>query len=202
MPGTLIIYAHPKHQGHSARILEQVRHELVLREEQFEIVDLYALKYDPVLHANEHYTSGGRDIAKENKALQEKIAKAERLVFVFPVWWGSMPAILKGFFDRVLTSRFAYRYVKMPFPLLGLRYRPVGLLKGKRAAVFMTVGSPRWVHALFTRNAQQFVLRRNILGFCGIRSRIYTLDNCGTPLDGKKEKRIKRMVSKGLRRLF
>ena len=202
MVSTLIIYAHPKTKGHNSVILEQVRHELILRERDFEIIDLYDIGYDPVLADKEHYTSGNKHLSSQNKQFQKKIEKANHLIVIFPVWWGGMPAILKGFFDRVLTSRFAYRYVPLPFPLFNLKFRPVGLLKGKRAAVFMTIGSPRWIHTLYTRNSQQFTMKWNVLGFCGIKTKTFTLGNCATPVDEKKKKKIKRLVTKGLRWLF
>ncbi len=202
MVDTLVIYAHPNTEGHNSKVLEEIRHELVLQEESFEIVDLYKLKYDPVLADKEHYTSGKRDITTQNKAFQKKIENAKHLIFIFPVWWGGMPAILKGFFDRVLTSRFAYKYVPLPFPIFGIKFRPVGLLKGKRAAVFMTVGSPRWIHRIYTRNSQQFTMKWNILGFCGIKTKSFTLGNCTAACDEKKEKKIKKLVRRGLNWLF
>lgn len=46
------------------------------------------------------------------EALQAKIQAADEMVFIFPIWWVNMPAILKNFFDTVFTSGFAYRYKK------------------------------------------------------------------------------------------
>lgn len=202
MEQTLIIYAHPKTKGHNPLILKEVTARLKEAKEPYRLVDLYALDYDPLLSEKEHYTSGGRDISEQNKAFQEKIASAKRLILIFPLWWGGPPAILKGFFDRVLTNHFAYRYKPLPFPILGLRARPQGLLKGKKAAVFITVGSPRWIHTLYTRNSLQFSLRYNILGFCGIRTRSFTMGDCGIPPDHRKERRIKGLVGRGLRWLL
>lgn len=202
MVATLVIYAHPNTGGHNEQILEQVRHELILKEVDFEIIDLYAIGYNPILADKEHYTRGNKHLSSQNKELQKKIAAAKYLVVIFPVWWGGMPAILKGFFDRVLTSHFAYRYVPLPLPLFDLKFRPVGLLKGKRAAVFMTIGSPKWIHTLYTRNSQQFTMKWNVLGFCGISTKTFTLGNCALALDDKKKKKIKKLVRKGLRWLY
>ena len=64
---TLIIYAHPKTEGHPPIILEEVKSFLKDFGEDYEIIDLYKIKYDPVLHEEEHYTSGNRNISKQNK---------------------------------------------------------------------------------------------------------------------------------------
>jgi putative NADPH-quinone reductase len=44
------------------------------------------------------------------KSIQEKIKNSEELIFVFPVWWGSMPAVMKNFFDSVFITGFAFEY--------------------------------------------------------------------------------------------
>ncbi|MFP4523695.1 MAG: NAD(P)H-dependent oxidoreductase [Candidatus Woesearchaeota archaeon] len=202
MADVLVIYAHPDTGGHNKSILDHVIADLDGRGVSFEVIDLYKLKYDPVLHEKEHYTAGKRQVSAQNRRFQKKIGKADRLVFIYPVWWGLMPAVLKGFLDRVLTPHFAYRYRRLPFSFFGLSARPVGLLKGKKAAVFMTIGAPRWLHRLFSRDAQQFLARHNILGFCGVKARTFTLSGCDKALTKKKEKKIDKLVSRGLRWLF
>jgi NAD(P)H dehydrogenase (quinone) len=202
MATTLIIYAHPKKEGHNAYILDRVKASLKKRKIKFDLIDLYEDGFDPVLSAKEHYTSGGFEKSEQTLEYQEKIKKANNLIFIYPVWWGVGPAILKGFFDKVLTPRFAYRYQNLPFPIFGLKARPIGLLKGKRAAVFMTIGTPRWIHVLYTRNAQQFIIKWNILKFCGLKTKGYTLGNCGMPLDDRTRDRVERFVRGGLRWLF
>ena len=202
MADVLIIYAHPDTGGHNKSILDHVTADLNRRDVSFEVVDLYKMGYDPVLHEKEHYTAGNRHVSAQNKRFQKKIGKAQRLVFIYPVWWGLMPAVLKGFLDRVLTPHFAYRYRKLPFTFFGLHARPIGLLKGKKAAAFMTIGAPRWLHRIFSRDAQQFLIKRNILGFCGIRARTFTLSGCDKGLTRRKVKKIDRLVSRGLRWLF
>ena len=53
-----------------------------------------------------------KHLSPEQIAIQEKITTADELVFVFPIWWVNMPAILKNFFDTILTGGFAFQYVK------------------------------------------------------------------------------------------
>ena len=162
---TLIIYAHPDTDGYNPRILNEIRKQLRKKKTPYDLIDLYKDRFDPVLHEEEHYTSKGRKISRKVKNYQEKIKKAKKLIFLFPVWWNSTPAILKGFFDKVLTSGFAFKYVGK---------RPVGLLKGQTATVMFTSGGPTWMYKLFL-DMPAMLIKHNILGFCGIKAKTYQL---------------------------
>jgi NAD(P)H dehydrogenase (quinone) len=185
----LIIYAHPHTGGHCAEILKEVTQRLHNAKIKHDVIDLYRIKYDPVLHEAEHYTRGKRKISAENRKFQKMIADADSLIFIYPVWWGSMPAILKGFMDRVLTPGFAFRYEGS---------RPIGLLHGKHALIYQTTGSP-WFFNLFMGCARK--LMKYELFFCGIRSKVCVLSSA-RKFDAKAKKRIARMVPKGLVWLF
>ncbi|MFH1400826.1 MAG: NAD(P)H-dependent oxidoreductase [Nanoarchaeota archaeon] len=193
---TLIIYAHPDTGGHSAAILTEVEKQLKSAKTKYEIIDLYAIKYDPVLHEDEHYTAGKdrRNVSEQNKAFQSQIAAADKLIFIYPIWWNGMPAILKGWIDRVFTPYFAYKFVGK-HPIIG--GRPVGLLKGKRAAIFTTTSSHRLVTALILRNRFKSNIRSDILGFFGIKARVWHIDKAFF-VDDKQQRRIEKAVKRGL----
>jgi 1,4-dihydroxy-2-naphthoate octaprenyltransferase len=93
---------------------------------------------------------------------QQLIAAANHLVFVYPTWWGTMPAILKGFIDRVFTPGFAFEHIEG-----GTGYAP--LLRGKSAQVITTMDSPKWVYRLIYRSPGHNAMRRATLEFCGIK---------------------------------
>ena len=188
---TLIIYAHPSTPGYCPTILKEVETKLKSTNEEYELLDLYKMNYNPILSEKEHYTAGFYDISKKNKVIQKKILDAKNLIFIYPVWWGSMPAILKGFFDRILTSHYAFQYSKN-----GSRVN--GLLKGRNATVFITSGGPK----IFTLLASPaFVIKFNILKFCGIKSKINIIGKC-RKFDEARVPEIKKMVEKGLKFLF
>jgi NAD(P)H dehydrogenase (quinone) len=91
----------------------------------------------------------------------EKIKWAEHLVFVFPIWWGGMPAMLKGFFDRLFLPGFAFQY----------RENSVWwdkLLAGKSAHIIATMDTPYWYFRLVYGNPGINQFKRTILQFCGI----------------------------------
>ena len=86
------------------------------------------------------------------------IKEADKLIFIFPIWWSGMPAVLKGFIDRVFVSGFAYSYKK-----IGLE----GHLKGKSAWVITTMDAPAII--LPFSNDYGKVLKNQILKQCGIK---------------------------------
>jgi NAD(P)H dehydrogenase (quinone) len=139
----------------------------VLRGQGHEVVesDLYAMRWNPVVdHSDFQHDPGGRldVLAESERALetgtlsedirmeQEKLRRADTLVVQFPLWWFGMPAILKGWFDRLFVQGFAQG---IPDPVTGraMRYGDGGL-SGRRAFVITTVGAnaattgPRGIH--------------------------------------------------------
>ena len=102
---TLVIYAHPYEKSFCSAILAECLSTLGTAD----LIDLYKDGFNPVMSREELglYSRGGfRDpLVKE---YQEKIAANRRLVFIFPIWWYDAPAILRGFFDKVLLKDFAF----------------------------------------------------------------------------------------------
>lgn len=189
---TLIIYAHPKTKGYCPEIMSEVLKQLKIRGLKYDVIDLYKIKYDPVLHEKEHYTAGGYDVSKQNKEFQSKIKKAKKLIFIYPIWWASMPAILKGFIDRVFVGRFAFTYVN------GV---PKGLLKGRKAAIFTTSGAPKFFSWLFQGGSTIKGIKNMILGFCGIKSKVFQLGSA-QEYNSKRKGEIRKLVKKGLDYLY
>ncbi|UQB69303.1 NAD(P)H-dependent oxidoreductase [Epilithonimonas zeae] len=92
----------------------------------------------------------------------EKILWADHLVWIHPVWWGGLPAITKGFIDRLFLPGFAFKY----------RENSVWwdkLLKGKTAHIITTLDQPGWYYRLFYGRPSVNQLRKSILQFCGIK---------------------------------
>ncbi len=92
---------------------------------------------------------------------QEKITWADHIVWIYPVWWGSMPAILKGFIDRVFLPGFAFQK----------RENSVWwdkLLKGKSARIISTLDQPKWYYWLIYRRPSYNAMKKLTLEFCGI----------------------------------
>ena len=189
MQKTLVIYAHPNKIGFCGKILSEVIEYLKKRNGDFEIIDLYAINYDPILKNDEHYTSGGYEISDKNKKFQKMIYEAKNIIVIYPTWWQGMPAILKGFFDRVFTSRFGFEYKNNI---------PIKLLKGRRAIVITTTGGPRWYTYFFVRDRSVKCLSKDILSFCGISTKSFVIGDA-RELNKEKVREIKKIVSKSLK---
>lgn len=108
---------------------------------------------------------------------QELISWANHIVFVYPNWWGSMPALLKGFFDRALTPGFAFKYHK-DSPMWDK------LLKGRTAHLIVTMDTPSWFYRWVWHRPGHHQMKSTILGFCGVKvTRITEF----TPVTGSSE---------------
>ncbi|WP_369206748.1 NAD(P)H-dependent oxidoreductase [Streptomyces sp. PU-14G] len=162
---TLWIFAHPEARSLNATLRDTGIAALRERGHEVRQSDLYAMGWKPVVdredfpardaqdrllvgEAQEHAHHRGL-LSPDVRAEQEKIAWADTLVFHFPLWWLGPPAILKGWFDRVLVQGFAFG-VKDTHGRT-LRYGDGGLA-GKRAMVVTSVGArsssfgPRGIH--------------------------------------------------------
>lgn len=91
----------------------------------------------------------------------EDIQWADHLVWVHPVWWGGLPAMMKGFIDRLFLPGFAFQYREN-----SLFWDK--LLKGKSARIITTLDQPGWYYALIYGRPSVNQLKRSTLLFCGI----------------------------------
>jgi putative NADPH-quinone reductase len=93
---------------------------------------------------------------------QNLIRWAEHLVFVYPTWWGSMPAIAKGFIDRVFLPGFAFKHHSG-------KIFPEKLMQGKSMSLLVTMDSPAWWFFLVYGAAQYRMLRQLVFGYVGFK---------------------------------
>jgi len=156
----MILYAHPNSQSFNHAVLNLVLEELDRQGIEGTVRDLYEMAFNPVL--------GGGDLAaacigeplEDVRQEQEQLAAADLLVVIHPIWWGGMPAILKGYVDRVFSQGFAYGYGPEG---------PVGLLKRKKVVVLNTTGGSEesCLQSGFDE-AFRGMVDRGIFGFCGM----------------------------------
>jgi putative NADPH-quinone reductase len=111
------------------------------------------------LRGNADFLKGQPPIAISEA--QETVAWAEHLVILYPLWLGSMPGLLKSFFEQLLRPGFAFDAAKGK----GL---PRKLLTGKSARIIVTMGMPAFFYRWYFRSHSLKSLERNILAFCGI----------------------------------
>jgi putative NADPH-quinone reductase len=92
---------------------------------------------------------------------QEDMRWAEHWVILFPLWHGTMPALLKGFLEQILRPGFAMEYKKTKFPK--------GLLAGRSARIVVTMGMPVWIYRWYFGAYGLRSFERSMLGFAGIK---------------------------------
>lgn len=122
-------------------------------------IKLGELDFDPVLW-NGYNTI--QELEPDLKEAQKNILWANHLVFVYPNWWGSMPALMKGFFDRVFLPGFAFKYGEGSS-------LPDKLLKGRTAQLLVTMDTPAWYYRWIYHRPGHTQMKRTILEFCGIK---------------------------------
>lgn len=128
---TLIIFAHPNADSFNRAILNSFISGLKSKNFSYDLVDLYAINFEPRLNSQDLALFQQGKISPDIQVQQAKVVWADCLAFIFPVWWSAPPAILKGWIDRVFSLKFAYDFTDRG---------PVGLLQGKKALLMTTTG--------------------------------------------------------------
>ncbi|KAH7020447.1 Ribosyldihydronicotinamide dehydrogenase [Ilyonectria destructans] len=163
----LIVYAHPEPKSFHASLCQVAVNELHAQGHEVKVSDLYAMNWksqidrddfpnssseerlDVVQASTQGYTS--QVLTEDVKAEQAKLAWADAVILLFPLWWFSMPAILKGWIDRVFSAGYAYGVGEHNEKSWGKRYGE-GAFEGKRAMLIVSTGgwkdhySPRGIN--------------------------------------------------------
>ncbi len=134
----LVVFAHPNPKSFGKGILDTVVKASEEKGAAVKVRDLYELGFDPILKPSDFVAFKEGKVPEDIAAEQEIIRWADVITFIYPVWWTSLPAILKGYVDRVFSYGFAYEYIDGA---------PNGLLKGKKALLFSTTGTPDELYA-------------------------------------------------------
>lgn len=151
----LVIYAHPAQDSFHSALHRCVVNALTAAGHEVDDCDLYSEGFQPVLRPDEfrlyHDTSANRSIAPH---AVERLLRCQGVIFVFPTWWYGMPAILKGYLDRVWLPGVA-------FEIAGSRTIPT-LTHIVRLGAVTTYGSPWWLNNIYVGNANRRLLLRGI----------------------------------------
>eukprot|EP01029_Cantina_marsupialis_P001943 TRINITY_DN11764_c0_g1_i1.p1 TRINITY_DN11764_c0_g1~~TRINITY_DN11764_c0_g1_i1.p1 ORF type:complete len:235 (+),score=61.43 TRINITY_DN11764_c0_g1_i1:132-836(+) len=174
----LIVLSHPSHKSYNFALFERAVETFEAKGYDVMISDLYAMKWDPVsdernykeLEKPEEFNQQTEDIhadkndlfADEIKIEQEKAQKADFILFLFPLFWGAMPAMLKGWIDRVFSKGFAYG------SMIGGK-----ALKGKKGMAVVTTGGPKAAYGekgLIPLDCLLIPLTHATFGFVGMKA--------------------------------
>lgn len=155
----LILLGHPSHNSLCNALAEQYAEGARAKGHEVSLLRLGELDFDPILHEGYNRI---QPLEPDLEQARQAIVRAEHLVFVFPVWWGGVPATLKGFLDRVFLPGFAFKYRE------GALF-PDKLLTGRSADLLVTLDTSPWYYRWVYRMPAIHQMRRTTLEFCGIR---------------------------------
>ncbi len=157
----LIITCHPYKGSFNAAAADRIEKAAKAKGHAVRRIDLVEDGFDPVMSPeNLRQWGAGQPSDRLIDSYQKAITEAEMLIFPFPVWWGAMPAILKGFCDKVLLPGFAYKY--------GAAGEMIGMLTAKKAIVITTMETPLSVFVDHFNNPVEGAFIKDTLQTCGI----------------------------------
>ncbi|MET3319561.1 UNVERIFIED_ORG: NAD(P)H dehydrogenase (quinone) [Peribacillus simplex] len=180
----LVIYTYPNHKSLSYAFLQKIikgsNENPNIKELQ--VLDLYEEGFNPLLVFNEHKRR--RDMHRDPhlEKYRNQITWADKIVFVYPIWWGRPPAMLLGYIDQLFAANFAYRDKK------GLL--PEGLLKGKSVVCVSTMKGPTKYPLLWLNNAHKILMKKALFNFVGIKKvKFFEFGNMESS-NGKQTKKL------------
>lgn len=150
-----IVFAHPERNSLNGCLLDVLVDQLTSQGDHVKVSDLYRMnwktevdiadfpaypadqKFNPELASKNHTANGSltKDVVEE----QQKLLWADTILFVFPIWWFNLPAILKGYIDRVFSNGFAYNYSEHP-ELSDPQVLKTKTVSGRNASLVVTLG--------------------------------------------------------------
>lgn len=145
---TVIIFDHPytatagdnvpHHRSFLAALLKTTMTQLRHEKNEVDLIDLHADGFDPVMSADDLSNwRRGRPTDPQVADYQQRLLAADRIIFMFPVWWEVMPAMTKGFLDKVYAKNILYQADNMQTKL-----------KQPRIDIVTTMSTPNWAYRL------------------------------------------------------
>ena len=162
----LVVVAHPCDDSFSHAAADRAVDGLTAAGHTVDVIDLYAEGFRAAMSYEERiaYESGDPILDPQVAAHVELLQSAQILVFVYPTWWSSMPAILKGWLERVMVPGVGFRFDEKSG-----KVKP-GLLHVKRIVGISTYGSP-WLAVRLVNDNGRRMLTRSLRMSSGLRTR-------------------------------
>lgn len=158
----LIVYAHPNPESLNHSILDTTVQALKKNGHEVVVRDLYAMDFQPVLKPEDTANMRAGQTPQDIKTEQDHITSADAITFIYPIWWTGLPAILKGYIDRVFSYGFAYGVGEQGI---------MKLLTGKKGFIINTHGTPTDVYdSIGMTQGMKMTSDVGIFEFVGIES--------------------------------
>ncbi|KFF08548.1 NAD(P)H-dependent oxidoreductase [Flavobacterium hydatis] len=190
MKNILIINGHPNPASFNFALAEAYKKGALKTEVKIETITIADLKFNPNLQFGYQKRT---ELEPDLLESWDKIKRADHLVWIHPVWWGGLPAITKGFIDRLFLPGMAFQY----------RENSVWwdkLLKGKTAHIITTLDQPGWYYRLFFGRPSVNQLKKSTLEFCGITPvKVSYIGVIKTSDNNQREKWLTKVYNLGLK---
>ncbi|MFA5561917.1 MAG: NAD(P)H-dependent oxidoreductase [Eubacteriales bacterium] len=160
---TVIVYNHPYEGSFNRAILDAVRAGLLQGGDTVDVIDLDAEKFNPVMTAAD-LSDFVRKKPTDPQVLGygRRLSDVDRLVLIFPTWWSLMPALTKGFIDKVMFPGLAYEY--------GATHMTPLLLNLRQVTVITTMNMPRVVYGCLFGNPLRHALVKGTFKMMGYKN--------------------------------
>ncbi|HSC55334.1 MAG TPA: NAD(P)H-dependent oxidoreductase [Phnomibacter sp.] len=157
----LLILGHPSKNSFNKTLLDAYQKGAEQAGAICKTIYIADLKFD--VNLADGYKTGKADQLEEDIVAAQQLFKwADHVVFAFPNWWGFMPAITKGFIDRIFLPGFAFKNHS------GKKF-PEQLLKGKSMRVLVTMDTPKFWFYLVHRASLYLILKKVVFGYVGFK---------------------------------
>ena len=186
----LIINGHPDHESFCVGVSNAYKKGVLNSNAKVREIDIRSLDFNPNLEFGyRKRTELEPDLIKA----QEAVSWANHIVWIFPVWWGSYPAIMKGFIDRVFLPGFAFK--KRENSIWWDKH-----LTGKSARVILTLDQPSWYFRWINGRPTYFSMKKLFLQFVGIQKvKFTTIGSLRLSTDEYRKKWLQKVEVIGLK---
>lgn len=155
----LVVLGHPSNDSLCATLAQSYIQGAQKAGHEVRYISVGKLRFDPLLHSGYETI---QPLEPDLVQVQQDMAWAQHMVWVYPIWWGAMPALLKGLIDRTFLPGFAFKF--HPGQLMAEQ-----LLSGRSAHLLVTMDTPPWYNRWVYRQPGHQQMKRLILEFCGIK---------------------------------
>ena len=185
----LSINGNPKRESLCKKLAESYAEGATEAGHYAKIIHISDLDFDKNLR--DGYATSIQPLEEDLIFLQKELKMSSHLVIVSPTWWGTVPAKLKGLFDRILLPGFAFKFPNG-------KYFQDKLLKGKTATIIATMDTPVWYYRFILGDQIIQNLKRSILEFCGIKvNTIFRFGPTISSTDATRKKWIQTTINAG-----
>ncbi|CAM3638060.1 NAD(P)H-dependent oxidoreductase [Paracidovorax anthurii] len=154
-----VILGHPDSSSFCGALAERYAAAARAAGHEVRLLKLGDMDFDPILR---HGYQRVQPLEPDLQEVSDAILWARHLVFVYPIWWGSIPALLKGMLDRVLLPGYAFR-MRKDSPWWDK------LLAGRSADLIVTMDTPPWYYRLIYSMPGHHQMKKTILEYCGVK---------------------------------